>query len=140
MRRSADNSISTNVQVAQILAELVRLQLQQTNLLSRLRSINYEAALEEQRGLDNEERRREREVHGTGPSRGQREEEEVQGQPVIRTGDFVRFRHPTPGLADHGRVTRIDNGMYVVESRAGLTVLTSLENLILDTITQENQS
>lgn len=135
MSRNVDNSIKANARIAEILAELVRLQHQQTTLLDRLRSINNKAALEQQRVLEREESTRDT---GSGHELGEGHRES--GEQEIKAGDFVRFIYPTPGLADFGRVTRIDSGMYVVESPDGRTILTSLQNLAIDRDPRANHS
>ena len=143
MSRNVDNSIDSiedNARVAEILAELVKLQYRQTALLDRLRSINYKAALKQHRVSEREDSSREHERTTTGAGNGRGGGQQEGGQQEIKAGDFVRFVYPTPGLADTGRVTRIDSGMYVVESPEGRTILTSLQNLALDSNQQEARS
>lgn len=132
-----------NIEIALIIRELARLQLEQANLLSRLRLLVFEPAIEELQEFQQFERdwlNQENISYGdeSEDGTGQPPEEVVDSDSVqedsddersIQIGDFVKLHYALPPIPTRGRVHEIENGIATIESRGGFVTKTSTNNL-----------
>jgi hypothetical protein len=99
-----------NDEIQDLIIQLTRIQLQQTELLARLVT-----------AVDNEDQQNTREVT-----------RQIRPTVAFAIGDRVRIKNPNPLQASKGTVTKIGSKRITVTSRSGIKILRAPKNLVLD--------
>jgi hypothetical protein len=98
-----------NDEIQDLIIQLTRIQLQQTELLARLVT-----------AVDNEDQQNREVTRQTRPT------------VAFAIGDRVRIKNPNPLQASKGTVTKIGSKRITVTSRSGIKILRAPKNLVLD--------